>query len=166
MALQAQKVASGKRSALKGAAHCVGLTIKPEQILELLHDTQPNSPIPFDAILCAIGVKDEGSNSRIEFYFNSIAAPMATNCTLDPHHLLQILVNLGEGLLPRDSVLRGIELSDRFNLMLLIVESDKFPSGKAQLPLAHIRYVAGELILYHPSESLKGEKRIRISNSR
>lgn len=166
MALNAEKVASGKRSALKGVAHCVGLTIKPEQILELLHDTQPNSPIPFDAICMAIGVKDEGSNSRIEFYFNSIAAPMSTNVTLDPHHLLEILVNLGEGLLPRDSVLRGIEISDRFNLMLLIVESDKFPSGKSQLPLAHIRYVAGELILYHPAESLKGEKRIQISSKR
>lgn len=166
MALNQQTIASGKRSALTGASHCIGLTIKPEQILELLHDTQPTSPIPFDAILCAIGVKDEGSNSRIEFYFNSLASPMSTNIDIDPHHLLQILMNIGEGLLPRDVVLRGIEISDRFNLMLMVVESDKFPSGVAQLPLAHVRYVAGELILYHPAESLKGEKRIRISNSR
>lgn len=162
----AQLKGSGKASATRGAAHTVGLTVAPQQILELLHDTQPHSPIPKDAVLMGLGVSDEGSNSRIEFYFDSVMSPMAQNVSLDPHHLLEILVNLSEGMLPRDSELRGIELSNVFNLMLLVVRSDKFPTGKNMLPIASIRYVAGELLLYHPAESLKSEQRIRISHNR
>lgn len=161
-----QKVASGRKSAVSGAAHTVGLTIAPQQMLELLHDTQPNSPIPKDAILTGLGMFDEGDNSRISFYFDSIVAPMAHEVSLNPHYFLKLLVGLSEGLLPLDSELRGIELSDRFNLMLLVVRSDKFPTGINQLPIASIRYIAGELLLYHPSEAIKGEKRIRISDSR
>lgn len=166
MGLNQQTIASGRRSALQGAAHTVGLTIKPEQIIQLLHDTQPHSPIPFDAILCAVGIEDAGSNSRIQFYFNSLISPMSTNVDIDPHYLLQILIKLSNGMLPSDSELRGIEISDKFNLMLLVVKSDKFPTGIKGLPIASLRYVAGELILYHPSGSLEGEKRIRISDKR
>lgn len=161
-----QKVTSGRKSAVSGAAHTVGLTIAPQQVLELLHDTQPNSPIPKDAILTGVGFFDEGENSRICFYFDSIIAPMAQEVGLNPHYFLKLLVGLSEGMLPLDSELRGIELSDRFNLMLLVVRSDKFPTGINQLPIASIRYIAGELILYHPSEALKNEKRIRISDKR
>lgn len=168
MALNSESVASGRKSAIHGGiAHAIGLTIKPEQIIQLLHDTQSHSPIPFDAFLMAIGIKDEGSKSRIEFYFNSLISPMATNVDLDPHHLLEILVEHSNGLLPKDSVLHGIEISTMFNLLLLVVVSDKFPAYKGdKLPIAALRYVAGELIIYHPSESLRGEQRIRISNKR
>ncbi len=158
--------ASGRKSALQGAAHTVGLTIKPEQILQLLHDTQPNSPIPFDAILCALQVEDKGEASQVNFFFNSLISPMSTNISLDPHHLLKLLVEQSHGMLPLDSELRGIEISSMFNLMLLVVKSDKFPTGVKSLPIASLRYVAGELILYHPSGSLEGEKRIRISDKR
>ncbi len=56
--------ASGRSSILKGAKFQRGFVIRPEQMLELLHDTQPSLPIPKDAKFEGIGLEDAGRGDR------------------------------------------------------------------------------------------------------
>lgn len=155
--------ASGRSSILKGAKFQRGFVIRPEQMLELLHDTQPALPIPKDAKFEGIGLEDAGSHSKIEFYFSSAAAPTEHCLALRPDLFFKMLVDLSMGMLPGDSELDGIEISKRFTVILLRVKSSHWPPSPAtMMPLYHLRYEAGRLLLVDPSKAVEGEKRFRI----
>jgi hypothetical protein len=82
-------------------------------------------------------------------------------------HFFRLLKTHADGLIPTDSELDGIEASERFTVILLRIKSDHFPphSGN-ELPLAHLRYEAGELSLVNAFESIKKDRRIQISSKR
>src|SRR5574337_147850 len=158
-----QIIASGRPPVAAGLRHAVGLVIRPDQMLQLLHDFLPNAPIPFDAVHTGLGV-DEAERT-ISFYFESAVNPLENCVVLDPHHFLRILVQAGHGLLPADAELDGIELSSKFTVMLLRVKSDRFPPHPGDdLPVIHLRYEAGELYLLNVWDAVKKERRIQISD--
>lgn len=155
---------SGRKSILRGAKHSRGFVIRPEQMMALFHDTHPNLPIPKDAEHKGIGIEDAGINSKIQFYFESQTAPSEHCFELRPDIFFRMLVNLADGLLPWDSELEGIEVSRRFTVLLLRVKSSHWaPCPKDDmLPLVHLRYEFGKLLLVDPSRAIENERRIRI----
>lgn len=155
---------SGRSSIISGAKkYARGFVIRPEQILSLFHDTQPGIPLPKDAQFQGIGIEDAGVDSQIQFFFASISNPSMHCFALKPQKFFAMLVQLADGLLPLDSELDGIEVSSRFTMIMLRVASSHWPApiGK-DLPLYHLRYDLGRLVLVDPSKILEGERRIRI----
>ena len=154
---------SGRRSLIHGAPHKRGFIIRPEQMLALFHDTQPGIPLPADAEFKGIGVDDEGVDSLIKFYLTSVTAPNVHCFSLKPLVFFSILVNLADGLLPADSELDGIEVSRNFTVIMLRVKSSHWPpAGSDALPLYHLRYEYGRIMLFDPSKAIEQERRIRI----
>ncbi len=154
---------SGRPSIVKGAKYARGFIIRPEQILALIHDTQPGLPLPKDAVFQGLGLEHAGINSQIQFYFTSVLAPTEHCLALRPHLFFAILVELACGLLPADSELDGIEISPRFTMIMLRVKSSHWPSAPGtDLPLYHLRYEYGRLLLLDPSKAIENEKRIQI----
>lgn len=154
---------SGRKSILRGAKFTRGFVIRPEQILQLFHDTQPGLPLPADAKFEGIGIEDAGYDSKIQFYFSSIAAPWEHCLELKPEFFFKILVNLADGLIPADSELDGIEISSRFTVIMLRVKSSHWPPApRNEMPLYHLRYDIGRLLLVDPAKAIEGDKRIRI----
>lgn len=154
---------SGRASILHGAKYARGFIIRPEQILALLHDTQGGLPIPKDAEFKGIGMDDAGVDSSIKFFFTSVAAPDLTCMAFKPETFFSILVNMADGLLPLDSELDGIEISHRFTVILLRVKSSHWPATISEsIPLYHLRYDLGRLLLVDPSKAIENERRIRI----
>lgn len=151
---------SGRASITMGARHLFGLTIRPEQMLEFFHDVIPSAPIPFDANFEMLGFDD--STRTIEFYFTSkLVRPACYQMTVEEFFLT--LKRHGEGIIPSDAELDGIEVSDKFTVIMLRVRSDHFPPHPGdKLPIAHIRYEAGELALVNPAEAIFKDRRIRI----
>jgi hypothetical protein len=155
---------SGRSSVLRGAKYSRGFVIRPEQMLALFRDTQPNLPIPADAEFQGIGFKDEGIDSQIQFYFTSLTAPWEHCFAMKPELFFDILVDLADGLLPLDSELDGIEVSHRFTVLMLRVKSSHWPAAPTDnLPLVHLRYEAGRLLLVDASRAIENEKRIRVN---
>lgn len=156
---------SGRSSILKGAKFTRGFIVRPEQILALLHDTQPGIPLPKDAEFKGLGLDDAGVDSKIEFYFTSKMAPSEVCFALQPQLLFKMLVELACGLLPADSELDGVEISSRFTVVLLRVKSSHWPAPRIQdgkMPLYHLRYEFGRMLLVDPSKAIENEKRIRV----
>ena len=160
-------VRSGRAPLAKGGLHVAGLTVRPEEMLDLLHDTQPGAPIPFDAQFIGIGIEDKGADSRIRFFYESVVNPLENCVELNPHHFLTLLKQQADGMIPLDAELDGIEVSNKFTIILLRLKSDKFPPhvGNA-LPLIHLRYEGGQLALLSPLEAIKKDRRIQISTRR
>lgn len=156
---------SGRPSIIKGAKFQRGFIVRPEQILELIHDTQPSLPLPKDAKFQGLGLDDAGVNSRIQFFFTSVTAPHEHCLALRPELFFKILVDLASGLLPLDSELDGIEISPRFTVILLRVKSSHWPAPRiadGKMPLYHLRYEYGKILLVDPSKAIENERRIRI----
>ena len=128
-----------------GAAHAFGLTLRPEQMLEL---------------------DDKGADSEIGFYFtSSVERPACFQMKVQ--EFFSLLKTHGEGLIPQDAELDGIEASNRFTVIMLRIKSDHFPPHAGnELPLAHLRYEAGELQLLNVFESVAKDRRIKISGKR
>ena len=155
---------SGRSSIIKGAKYQRGFIIRPEQMLALLHDTQPSIPIPRDAEFKGLGLQDEGSSSTIEFYYTSKYSPTQCCLALKPDLFFHMLVDLSMGMLPMDSELDGIEVSQRFTVILLRVKSSHWPpTMTTTLPLYHLGYEAGRMLLVDPSKAIETERRIRIN---
>lgn len=155
---------SGRDSIVRGAKYERGFIVRPEQILALFHDTQPGLPLPIDAQFQGLGLRDEGCDSQIQFYFTSQIAPHEHCLAMKPELFFRILVGLADGLLPSDSELDGIEISPRFTVIMLRVRSSHWPPAiKEELPLYHLRYDLGRLLLVDPSKAIENEKRIRIN---
>jgi hypothetical protein len=155
---------SGRSSIISGAKkYCRGFVVRPEQILSLFHDTQPGIPLPKDAQFQGIGIEDAGIDSRIQFFFTSVSNPSMHCFSLKPNQFFSMLVQLADGLLPLDSELDGVEVSSKFTMIMLRVQSSHWPApiGK-DLPLYHLRYDLGRLMLVDPIKILEGERRIRI----
>lgn len=154
---------SGRSSIIKGAKFQRGFIIRPDQMLELLHDTHHNLPIPKDAKFEGLGLEDAGSNSKIQFFFSSITAPHEHCLALRPDLFFKMLVDLAMGIIPMDAELDGIEISPRFTVIMLRVKSSHWPpTMQTKMPLYHLRYEAGRLLLVDPSKAIEGEKRLRI----
>lgn len=137
--------------------------IRPEQILQLFHDTQPGLPLPVDAKFEGLGIEDAGCDSAIQFYFSSIAAPWEHCLQMNPEFFFKILVDLADGLIPADSELDGIEISPNFTMILLRVKSSHWPAApRNEMPLYHLRYDLGRILLVDPAKAMEGDKRIRI----
>ena len=154
---------SGRSSIIKGAKYARGFIIRPEQILTLIHDTQPGIPLPKDAQFQGLGLEDAGVDSLIQFYFTSQMAPREHCLALRPSLFFKILVNLACGLLPADSQLDGIEISPRFTMIMLRVKSSHWPSAPGlDMPLYHLRYEYGRMLLLDPSKAVENERRIQI----
>lgn len=159
-------IPSGTPPVAAGVKHSFGLVIKPDQMVELIHDFIPSAPVPFDAQHVGLGIED-GSHPKIRFYFQSSINPIENCVELDPNHFLNILKRAGDGLIPLDSELEGIEASNKFTVILLRVKSDHFPAHSGNdLPLCHLRYEAGELTLVNVFDAIHKERRIRISDKR
>ena len=159
--------ASGRPAMARGVRHAFGLAIRPEQMLEFFHDTIPSAPIPFDARFVGLRIEDEGADSKIAFHFDSQLNPFENCVELRPADFVAILKNHVEGLIPSDSELDGIEVSDRFTVILLRLKSDHFPPHSGNdLPMAHLRYEGGELMLLNAFEAIKKDRRIQISSKR
>lgn len=160
-------IASGRPPMAKGAAHAFGLTIRPEQMLEFFHDVLPAAPIPFDAQFEMLEVDDRGADSEIGFYFTSAINPLENCVRFNVQHFFRLLKLKGEGVIPTDAELDGIEASAKFTVILLRIKSDKFPPHAGnEMPLAHLRYEAGELQLLNVFESVAKDRRINISGKR
>jgi len=155
---------SGRSSIISGAKkYARGFVVRPEQILNLFHDTQPGIPLPKDAQFQGIGANDAGVDSTIEFFFTSVSNPSMHCFSLKPNQFFAMLVQLADGLLPLDSELDGIEVSRNFTVIMLRVNSSHWPAPMGNdLPIYHLRYDLGRLVLVDPSKMLEGEKRIRI----
>jgi len=154
---------SGRSSIVNGAKYSRGFIIRPEQILSLFHDTQPGIPLPKDAEFKGIGIEDAGIDSQIQFFFTSISNPSMHCFSLKPNQFFAMLVQLADGLLPLDSELDGIEVSSKFTMIMLRVNSSHWPAPMSkQIPLYHLRYDLGRLVLVDPIKILEGERRIRI----
>jgi hypothetical protein len=159
---------SGRTSILKGSKFARGFIVRPEQILRLIHDTQPAIPIPKDAEFQGLGLEDAGVDSKIQFYFVSKCAPTEHCFQMNPELFFRMLVDLACGLLPLDSVLDGVEISQKFTVILLRVKSSHWPGPRIQddrMPLYHLRYEFGKLLLVDPSKAIENEKRLRVTNS-
>lgn len=169
---KSQTTPSGRSSILKPSEKKFhrGFVIRPEQMIELFHDTQPGLPIPKDAHFQGIGVEDAGSDSRIEFYFSSEIAPQEHCLAMKPHYFFKVLLDLCMGLMPMDSELDGIEVSQNFTMILLRVKSSKWPPAlSATLPLWHLRYEGKRLLIQNPEEAfefdfLTGKLKERLVN--
>ena len=158
---------SGRSSIVRGAKYMRGFIIRPEQILALFHDTQPGWPIPADAKFEGIGIEDEACDSQIMLYFTSVAAPNLHCFRMKPGQFFRKLVELADGLLPSDSELDGLEISRRFTVILLRVKSSHWapcPQDDKLLPLYHLRYEFGKLLLVDPAKAIKNERRIQITD--
>lgn len=156
---------SGRSSIIKGAKFSRGFIIKPDQILDLVHDTQQGIPLPKDAEFKGLGLDDAGVDSKIEFYFSSAVAPSEHCLSMKPEIFFRMLIDLCCGLLPTDSELDGIEISPNFTVILLRVKSSHWPAPRLQdgkLPLYHLRYEFGKILLVDPSKAIEPERRIRI----
>lgn len=154
---------SGRPSIIAGAQYSRGFIVRPEQVLQLFHDTQPGIPLPGDAEFKGLGLDDAGVDSKIEFYFESKANPHEHCFALKPELFFKIMVDLASGLLPLDSELDGIEISSRFTVILLRVKSSHWPAPLThQMPLYHLRYEFGRMLLVDPSKAIENERRIRI----
>lgn len=155
---------TGRTSVVRGAKYARGFVIRPEQILSLFHDTQPNLPLPGDAQFQGVGFEDAGVDSQIQFFFTSQTAPWEHCFAMKPQLFFNILVDLADGLLPLDSELDGIEISHRFTVLMLRVKSSHWPAAPTDnLPIYHLRYDLGRLILVDPSKAIEGDRRIRIN---
>lgn len=154
---------SGRSSIIRGAKYQRGFIVRPEQILALLHDTQPSLPLPSDAEFKGIGLKDAGADSQVEFYFTSLTAPWEHCFAIKPELLFKMLVDLADGLLPLDSTLDGLEISTRFTVIMLRVTSSHWPEPiTAALPLYHLRYEFGRMLLVDPGQAIQKDRRIQI----
>lgn len=157
-------VTSGRKSIISGAKYIRGFVLRPEQMLSLFHDTQPNLPLPADAHFQGIGFEDAGVDSLIQFFFTSQIAPWEHCFAMKPELFFRILVDLADGLLPLDSELDGIEISKNFTVIMLRVKSSHWPAApRNEMPLYHLRYDLGRLTLVDPSKAIEGDKRIRIN---
>lgn len=110
--------------------------------------------------------EDKGLNSDIGFYFTSTINPLENCVRMRVGTFFDLLKKHGEGLIPLDSELDGIEVSDKFTIIMLRIKSDKFPPTGDELPLAHLRYEAGQLSLINVFEAVKKDRRIQISDKR
>lgn len=156
-------VQSGRAPLSMGARHLFGLTINAQEILEFFHEVIPTAPIPKDAKLEMLGFEDKGIDSIIEFYFSSFIVGRPACYFMKMHEFFSLLKKHGEGIIPSDAELDGIEASGNFNLLMLRVKSDKFPPHPGdKLPMAHIRFQERELILLNPWEAIFKDRRIRI----
>jgi len=154
---------SGRSSILAGAKYKRGFIVRPEQILSLFHDLYTQLAIPSDAKFEGIGIKDEGCDSQVEFYFSSVQAPWLHCFALKPERFFRMLVDIADGLIPLDSTLDGIEISRNFTVLLLRVSSSHWPAPIGpELPLYNLRYDLGRLLLLDPSTAIERERRIRI----
>lgn len=155
-------VQSGRAPLSMGARHLFGLTIRPEQMLEFFYAVIPTAPIPYDAKFEMLGFDDKGADSDIEFYFtSSVVRPACYHMKVE--EFFSLLKKHGEGIIPSDAELDGIEVSERFTVIMLRVKSDRFPPHLGdKLPIAHLRYEAGELALLNPWEAIFKDRRIRI----
>src|SRR5260221_14372636 len=155
--------ASGRSSILSGAKYKRGFTINPQQVLELFHRTQPGIPLPEDAKFKGLGVEDAGVDSQIQFYFTSISNPSVHCFAMNPQKFFSLLVHLADGLLPLDSELDGIEISKAFTIVMLRVSSSHWPAPIGNvLPLYHLRYDLGRLVLVDPNNPENPERKIII----
>lgn len=153
---------SGRPSIIKGAKYQRGFIVYPAQILDLLHETQPGIPLPKDAEFKGIGMEDAGCDSQVQFYFTSVSNPTVHCFALKPERFFAMLVRLADGLLPLDSELDGIEISSRFTVIMLRVKSSHWPAPLTnEMPLYHLRYEAGRLLLVDPSKMFE-QRRIQI----
>lgn len=160
-------VESGRPPMAKGVAHAFGLTIRPEQMLEFFHDVLLSAPIPFDAMFEMLELDDKGADSEIGFYFTSVINPLENCVRFNVQHFFRLLKQHADGLIPLDAELDGIEASSLFTVILLRIKSDHFPPHAGnELPLAHLRYEAGEMQLLNVFESVKKDRRIQISGKR
>ncbi len=159
-----QAKATGRSSIFSGdKKFSRGFVIRPEQILNLFHDTQPGIPLPKDAEFKGIGLEDAGIDSRIEFYFSSVLAPHLHCFAMKPQKFFSVLVDLADGLLPLDSELDGIEISSKFTMILLRVNSSHWPAPIARdLPLYHLRYDLGRMVLVDTNKIFEPERRIIV----
>jgi len=148
---------SGRASIIHGSKQCRGVILVPEQILLLLHDTQPGWPIPDDAEYRGIDMRSNGQDSYIKFMFVSREEPALHCFELTPEFFFKTLKDLADGLIPSDSELDGIEMSKRWTYMQLRVKSAHWPEAAADnlLPLYHLRYLGGYLELLPPQQALK-----------
>lgn len=154
---------SGRPSILSGSVSARGFVIRPEQILSLFHDTLPQLPIPKDAEFCGVGIEDAGGDSAIMFYYVSKLNPLEHCLKCKPEWFLKTMVELGDGLLPADSELDGIEVSQKFTVLLLRVKSAHWPPCPEKLmPLLHLRYDLGQLVLTDVGKAVEDTQRIRI----
>lgn len=141
-----------------------GFIIRPEQMMDLLHDTHPELPIPKDAKHEGIGIEDAGYDSAIQFFFSSLTAPHEHCLAMKPHVFFTLLKDLSHGLIPLDGELDGIEISPRFTVILLRVKSSHWPPPVTDLlPLYHLRYEFGKLLLVPPESAIENQRRIRIN---
>lgn len=149
-----------------GAVHAFGLTLRPEQMLEFFHDVLPAVPVPFDAHFEMLELDDKGADSEIGFYFTSTVERPAC-FQMNVQEFFSLLKMHSEGLIPQDAELDGIEASNRFTVIMLRIKSDHFPPHQGnELPLAHLRYEAGQLQLLNVFESVAKDRRIKISGKR
>ena len=62
-----------------------------------------------------------------------------------------------------DSELDGIEISTRFTVIMLRVKSSHWPASlNNEIPLYHLRYDLGRLVLVDPLKAIESERRIKI----
>jgi len=150
-----------------GAAHAFGLTIRPEQMLEFFHDVLLSAPIPFDATFDMLEIDEKGAESEIAFYFTSMVNPLENCVRFNVQHFFNLLKIHADGIIPLDGELDGIEVSERFTVILLRIKSDNFTKHTGnELPLAHLRYEAGQLSLLNTFEAIKKDRRVQISTKR
>src|SRR5882762_10396642 len=83
---------SGRSSIIRGAKYARGFIIRPEQILALIHDTQPGLPLPKDAVFRGLGLEHAGINSQISCYLAAVLAPREHCLALGRLLLFAILV--------------------------------------------------------------------------
>jgi hypothetical protein len=126
----------------------------------------PSAPIPFDAVFEMLEFDDQGAESVIGFWFSS-STERAACYQMKVQEFFALLKRHADGLIPLDAELDGIEVSQRFTVILLRVKSDHFPPHAGnELPLAHLRYEAGQLQLLNVFESVAKDRRIQISSKR
>ena len=126
-----------------------GIICLPDQLLFLIRDTYPNSPVPPDAQLFSIGIDRE--KNLISFHFYSVANPMVNCVQLPPPLLLNIVKAQSEGLIPFDAELKGMSVHEQFTWLRLEVYSNKFKDSDSKtMPLIQFRYENKERLVYAP----------------
>jgi len=137
-------VGSRKAAVLRG--HTRGIVIRPEQMLDLIRDTYPQSPVPSDALFQAVGVDRE--KNLIYFHFYSIISPQISCAAMQPQLLLDFLKGHAEGAIPLDAEMVGISVHNDLTLMRLDARSTKFDAiPNDATPVIEIRYEGGELLV-------------------
>jgi hypothetical protein len=150
-----------------GVRHAFGLTLRPEQMLELFHDVLRTAPIPFDAMFEMLELDDNGADSKIGFFYTSVINPLENYVGMKVQDFFSLLKQHADGLIPLDAELDGIEVSSLFTVILLRVKSNHFPSHAGnEMPVAHLRYESGQLQLINVFESVAKDRRIQISSKR